>query len=150
MSFSNYPFNQDTAFNSLIITDNNVVLGTLGQTYSQAELIPINYQKLITAFDSAVITYLPIKNYSYISASNSIARINDEETYAVQGTNTAEALSALKSYWKNNLITDFEIVLGVVSNISESVHQNSGGVGAFHVEFKCQVTWFIATKNPYA
>ena len=78
----NYPFDQDLAFNSFIITDPTTVAGTLGRTYNQSELVPVSYPKIIAkSFVDASIKWLPLQETPFSRAQESILRQSDRRMY---------------------------------------------------------------------
>ena len=105
MASSNYPFNQDSAYNSFTLTDPVVVQSTLGRTYAQSELVPLNYSRLHTrALTDASITYYPVQEFVYVATAVPLARFQDEATNDIQGQILKAGLTSLYNYWKEQLM----------------------------------------------
>lgn len=148
MSSTNYPFDQDTQFQSFIITDKTIVTSVLGKTFSQQDLVVPDYAKMNAEFIAGTLTYLPIKSYSFLSDSIKFDFLSNEKTYKFQSTNLSNAIKELWNYWKDNIInnTKFQFPMGVVTNIQQTLHQDGTGAGLFHIETKLYVTWFTNLK----
>lgn len=158
MASSNYPFNQDTAFNSFNITDPNIVQATLGRTYAQSELVPVNYLRLFQkALTDASIKWFPLQEFIYISDAYVLADYQNESTAPVQSAELKLAFSQLFDYWKNFLILNslpsWNIPLNspmvVATPHVSKVEQDALG-GSFHLVIRFNLVVFVVPNSIYA
>jgi hypothetical protein len=160
MPASNYPFDQDRAFNSFVITDPTTVTGILGKTYAQSELVPVNYSRLMQrALSDASITWFPVQEFVYIADSDVIQKFQDETTSDIQGVVLKLAMADLYNYWKTQLLSNstpaWTIPLNapmiVVTPHASQVHQDIGiGASNFHLVLRFDVLTFVLPTSIYA
>jgi len=158
MASSNYPFNQDTAFNSFTITDANTVAGFLGQAYSQSELVPLNYSKLIQkSFIDVSIKWFPVQEYVWIADADPYANFQDEQILNVQGGILELALKALYNYWKTQLLQNTNLPYATPLNIPmvvatprEPQFLQDNGTGDMHLILKFDLVHFVLPTSIYA
>ena len=152
----NYPLNPDTSFESFFLTNDADVLTALGQTFTQNQLVPMNYQKVMNACISGALTYAPVREFVGISAPFLYGRINTESTFNIQSINLKDVLVQAYNYWKIDLlgVAPFQCVGGVVSEITTRILTDSTLVPAgdtFQVETKLKINWLVvASKSSYA
>jgi hypothetical protein len=102
------------------------------------------------------LTYAPVREFSFISASLRYDFISDEVTNNLQSINLKSALVAIYNYWKTDLllVSAFQCPMGVVTEISQNILSDSNpsaGSGLFQIETKLKVNWLtIASKSIYA
>ena len=157
MASTNYPFNQDTAYNSFVITDDVVVQSILGKTYSQSELVPINYIRILKkAFVDASIKALPLQEYVYVSDAFLNTELQEESLLPVQSGALRNAFGELYNYWKNFLInnsapwswaTPLNSPMLVATPISSQVVEQGAN---FHVILRFNLVVFVTPDSIYA
>lgn len=147
MSFSNYPYDQDKAFESFMLVDYTEQQLQFGRTFSQSELLPVNYAKLTQAFIDGTIPFVPLREYVF-SKQNTNLLINAEDVNFLQSEYLGNALTVLQQYYINNLFVDYKIAMGVVTDISTEV-QHIGGVSDILVKINLKVTWFAPSFSDY-
>jgi hypothetical protein len=158
MASSNYPFNQDTAFNSFTITDPTIVTATLGRTYAQSELVPVSYPKIIAkSFVDTTIKWMPVQEFVYIADAEATAQFQDEQTTNLQGGVLSLALKELYNYWKIQLInntnlpwaTPLNAPMLVATPLKPELVQDTVG-GSFHLILKFEIVVFVKPDSIYA
>lgn len=154
----NYPFDQDLAFNSFIITDPNAVTGVLGRPYNQNELVPVSYPKIITkSFTDISITWIPVQEFVYIADPDVLAKFQNESASDIQGTVLKLALTDLYNYWKDQLLnngapawaTPLNSPLIVVTPREPQLLQDNG-TGNFHLILKFDLVTYVLPTSIYA
>lgn len=157
MASSNYPFNQDTAFNSFTITDPTVVTGFLGKAYAQSELVPVSYSKLIArGFVDPSIKTFPLQEYVYVSDAHLGTELQEESILPIQSGALRLAMADLYNYWKDFLIgnqspwsyaTPINSPMMVVTPTSCNVTEQGGN---FHVILRFNLVVFVLPTSIYA
>ena len=157
MASSNYPFNQDTAFNSFTITDPVIVQATLGRTYAQSELVPVSYSKLIArTFVDASIKTFPLQEYVYVSDAFLGTELQEESINPIQSGALKLAMADLYNYWKDFLITNsvpwswstpLNSPMLVATPISSQVVHTATN---FHVILRFNLVVFVLPTSIYA
>lgn len=145
----NYPANQDTTIESWTLTTDADQLVAFGKIYGIGELLPVNYNNILTELLSLGIPYAPIREYVYTQAQSSRSRLNDEDGNLIQSNALASAMIELYEYWKNEILPNFGYPLGVVTLMSSEVLQDNEvapAVAQFHLVIKLKIQWFKTPK----
>jgi hypothetical protein len=145
----------DLAFESWIITDINQQKQSLGQVYNSSELVPLNYQKIFIANFYGNLpegAFPPVREFLNIQVAEDYGNINNEILNNIQGRALSETLGNLYEYWVDSLITNYQIPLGVVTEMKSSVSQDGGPsiLGKFHVITTFKINWFVLPDNPFS
>ena len=157
MSF--YPINPDTVVESFILTNPTRVKTDLGQAYSIKDLVPLNYQKLLIAAATEIpvpLAFIPIREYEYISTDNyKPDEISEEKFNFLQSSSLLIAFQQLIGYWDNQLLNNFEIPLGVVTEIKTDIIANPTGTAQvegnrFNIKHKMKIEWFTIPGTTWA
>lgn len=154
----NYPFDQDLAFNSFIITDPAVVSTTLGRMYNQSELVPVSYPKIIAkSFVDISIKWFPVQEFVYIADAEALATYQDEQVLNAQGGYLKLALGDLYNYWKTQLIQNTNLPWAtplnapmIVATPREPQLLQDNGTGDFHLILKFDIVTFVLPTSIYA
>jgi hypothetical protein len=152
----NYPLNPDTSFESFFLTKDSDVVAALGQTFTQNQLAPMNYQKVMDACISGALTYAPVREFVHISVPHVTGRIGAEVTFNFQSINLKNVLVEAYNYWKVDLlgVSPFQCVGGVVSEITTRILTDSAAIpvgDSFQIETKLKINWLVvAAKSAYA
>lgn len=158
MASSNYPFNQDTAFNSFTITDPVVVSGVFGRTYAQSELVPVNYPRLFAkSLTDVSITWFPTQEFVYVADAQVIGKFQDEATSDIQGSILKAAITSLYNYWKEQLMlnaapawaTPLNAPMIVATPRTPLTFQNQG-TGDIHLTLIFDIVTFVVPTSIYA
>ena len=147
MSSTNYPFFQDTAFESFMLVDYAQQQAAYGKTFAQSELLPINYAKLTQAFIDGTIAFVPLREYVFCKVQTTTFS-NAEDTNLWQSENLGNALIVLRDYYVNNLFTDFKVAMGVITDISSEI-QHIAGVSDAQLKITLKVNWFVPSFSDY-
>ena len=150
----NYPLNPDTSFESWFLTNEAEVISELGQSYNQNELVPINYQRLMDGFLQGDISYIPVREFVYIQDPDNYADLSKEADNLYQSQVYGECLQQAYKYWKDQLLLNFDIVGGIVTEMKTTILQDSVSLppsSRFQVQITLKINWLVvAEKNPYA
>jgi hypothetical protein len=150
----NYPLNPDTSFESWFLTNETEVIGDLGKSYNQNELVPINYARLMDAYIQGDIAYIPVREFVYISPAFDFNDINDEASNLNQSTAYGECLYQAYNYWKDRLLAELNIVGGIVTEMKTTILQDTTTIApsnCFQIQTTLKINWLVvAEKNPYA
>lgn len=158
MASSNYPFNQDTAYNSFTITDPVIVQATLGRTYSQSELVPVSYDKIFRkSLTDITIKWFPLQQYVFVTDAEAVATLQSESSNPVQSGWLQLAYNDLFAYWKNFLLqnsapawaTALKSPMLVATPLKPELIQDTVG-GSFHIVLKFDVVVFVTPNSIYA
>jgi hypothetical protein len=158
MASSNYPFNQDTAFNSFTITDPTIVTATLGRTYAQSELVPVNYDKVFRkSLTDVTIKWFPLQQYVFVADAEAVATLQSESSNPVQSGWLESAYKDLFDYWKNFLMTNsapswavpLNAPMLVATPLKPELIQDTVG-GSFHLILKFDLVVFVKPDSIYA
>jgi hypothetical protein len=158
MASSNYPFNQDTAFNSFTITDPTIVQSVFGRTYAQSELVPVNYPRLFTkSLTDVSITWFPVQEFVYISDAQLLIKFQSESTSDLQGFILKQAFTSLYNYWKEQLMlnsapawaTALNAPMIVVTPRAPLTFQDNG-TGDIHLTLIFDIVTFVVPTSIYA
>jgi hypothetical protein len=154
----NYPFDQDLAFNSFIITDSNILKSVLGRTYNQSELVPVSYPKIIAkSLVDVSIRWFPLQEFTYTSDALALVDLQNETVSNVQGNILLTALTDLFSYWKDQLFLNTNISwttalsapMVVATPREPQFIQNTVG-GTFHLILKFDLVIYVLPTSIYA
>lgn len=146
----NYPANQDTTIESWTLTTDADQLANFGKIYGIGELIPVNYNNILTELIALGIPYAPLREYVFIEAANTRGKINNEDGNLIQSNALASAMLELYEYWKNSILNDFGYPLGVVTLMSSEVLQDNEVApitAQFHLVLKFKIQWFKKPKK---
>ena len=150
----NYPLNPDTSFESFFLTDPKDVFAAFGQNYSQTQLVPMNYQKIMQGCVSGALTYAPVRELCFISDPFKYQDISSEDSNELQSINLKDLLIQAYSYWKTNLLNVpvFQCVGGVVVEITQQILPDSTAIptGVFYIETKFKINWLVIAGSFYA
>jgi len=154
-----YPFDQDLSFNSFIITNDKLVETVLGKHYTQNELVPVSYLKLIeqSLIVGTNMEWLPLQEYVFISDPENYGVISNEVTNNFQDGNLKLALEFLYSYWGTQLLkntnvpwtTPLNAPLIVVTPTKTQLVQDTLG-GNFHLILKFDIVTYVLPTSIYA
>lgn len=147
MSFSNYPYNQDSGFGSYTVIDLVEQENQFGKTYAQNELLPLNYTKLVTDYIDGVIPWIPLREIIRID-KYSTSDINDEVANLQQSIVTAKLLKTLQDYYVNRLM-GLKIAMGVVTDITSELRPFPSGSTDVWLTVKAKVIWFSIPTGDY-
>lgn len=150
-----YPLNPDTSFESFILTDEAAVKAAFGgKTYSVADLVPMNYSKILAALKAGTLTYAPIRHYINMDWSNAYTVISDEEGYNLQSKSLRSALLNLLSYWQTDLlgVAPFQCPMGVVTEMKNDVIFKDTFDTDFNGTIKTtiKINWFVIPGSLYS
>jgi hypothetical protein len=150
----NYPLNPDTSFESWFLTNEAEVIGQLGQSYNQNELVPINYQKIMQAVVDGFLSSTPVREFVSISDPYNYKDISDEANNGLQGFAYSDALNRAYEYWKDSLLPNIEIIGGVVTEMKTTILQDSyytAPSSKYQIQTTFKINWLvIAAKSIYA
>jgi hypothetical protein len=155
----NYPLNPDTSFESFFLSDLNEVQAVFGETYSQNELVPFNYQKLMLDYITGTIDSIPVRQLVCISNPIKWDEISDESTYKNQSKILGKSLGSAYTYWYSKLllIPVFQCPGGVVTEIKTVILPCSkqtdplDEVDMYQIQITLKINWLtIASKSIYA
>lgn len=147
----NYPANQDTTIESWTLTNDAEQLAFFGEIYGIGELLPVNYNEILTQLIALSIPYAPLREYVYIESKNTRSKINDEHVQTNQSEALATAMLQLYQYWKDAILPQFGYPLGVVTEMRSEVIQDNEVAPAtanFHVIITLKVQWFKTQNVP--
>jgi len=157
MATSNYPYNQDTAFNSFTITDPAIVQAGLGRTYSQSELVPVSYPKILEkANTDPSIKAFPLQEFIHLSVTATSIQLQQEGFSAFQSGQLSNAMRNLRAYWKDllfgngpswNWSVPLKCPMLIATPISTLVTEQGGN---FHVVLRFNLLIFVTPDSPYA
>jgi hypothetical protein len=137
----NYPANQDTTIESFTLTNDAEQLAYFSKIYGIGELIPVNYNEILTELIALTIPYAPLREYVYVEKTNSRATLNNETASQTQSTALATAMLELYDFWKVEILPNFGYPLGVVTAMnSEAIHDTIGT--GFHLIVTLKIQWF--------
>ena len=147
----NYPANQDTTIESWTLTTDADQLSYFGKIYGIGELLPVNYNNILTELIALSIPYAPIREYVFVEKATQRGKLNDEAGFTTQSLALSTAMLELYDYWKNSIlsISGFEYPLGVVTLMSSEVIQDNEvapAVANFHLVLKFKIQWFYLPK----
>lgn len=158
MASLNYPFNQDTAYNSFTITDPALVQATLGRTYSQSELVPVSYDKIFRkSLTDITIKWFPLQEYVFVTDAEALATLQSESTLVTQSGWLELVYKDLYDYWKNflfgNAVPSWATALNapmlVATPREPQLIQDTAG-GSFHIVYKYDLVVFVVPTSIYA
>ena len=147
----NYPANQDTTIESWTLTTDADQLAEFGKIYGIGELLPVNYNEILTELLVLGIQYAPIREYVYVTTANTRGKLNNEDAELIQSNALATAMLELYEYWKKTILPDFGYPLGVVTLMSSEVLQDNevAPIAAqFHLVLKFKIQWFKTLPKP--
>lgn len=152
MAISNYPENQDTSFESFLITNDFDVISRLGRVYTQGELRPIDYKKIMLANYAGTLANAPVRELVYLSRGATSGAINGESAAfpRLQSTNLKDVLAEAYRYWSFYMLANFSSPLGVCTDISQSVVLENPTTGLYSIQTKLKINWFVLPTSPYA
>jgi hypothetical protein len=154
----NYPFDQDLAFNSFIITNDTIQKAVYGRTYNQNELVPVSYPKIIAkSLVDASIRWFPLQEFTYTSSPIDLGDLQDESNTNVQGATLWTALQDLYSYWKDQLFLNTNLAWTTalsaplcVATPREPQFIQDNGTGNFHLILKFDLVIYVLPTSIYA
>lgn len=141
----NYPANQDTTIESWTLTTDADQLVNFGKIFGIGELLPVNYNNILTELIALNIPYAPLREYVYVTTATTRAKLVDEQGNLFQSNALASAMLELYEYWKNQILANFNYPLGVVTLMSSEVVQDGAvppTAAGFHLVIKLKVQWF--------
>jgi hypothetical protein len=144
----NYPANQDTTIESWTLTNDAEQLLQFGKIYGIGELIPVNYNEILTELIAGNITYAPLREYVFAEKQWTRSQIISENTNLKQSNALATAMLELYDYWLLRILPDFEYPLGVVTAMSSEVIQDNDTppTSNFHLVITLKIQWFKVPK----
>lgn len=152
----NYPLNPDTSFESFFFTDDAKVLLAFGKTYTQNQLVPVNYQKImLRAVGGFLFENLPVREFVSIYTPELFTDINASAISDVQQAAFAAALTNLYNYWDLKLLNGVKtkIVGGMVTEMTTQVVAEPLSIGTaneFQIVTTFKINWFVLPNNPLA
>jgi hypothetical protein len=147
MSSTNYPYDQDKAFETFMLVSYPEQIAKYGKTFGQADLLPVDYAKLSRAFFDGTIPFIPLREFVF-SKVQTTTFVNNEDTNFFQSENLGNALQILFNYYLNNLFNDYKIAMGIVTDISSEV-QHIAGVNDAELKITIKVLWFAPSFSDY-
>jgi hypothetical protein len=141
----NYPANQDTTIESWTITNNAAQLSYFGKIYGIGELVPVNYNQILTELIALTIPYAPLRDFIFIEKQWTRAQIINEQGDLKQSNALATAMLQLYDYWENKVLYVFDYPLGIVTAMTTEVVQDNEvapTVAQFHLVITLKVQWF--------
>lgn len=140
----NYPANQDTTIESWTLTTDAEQLSYFGKIYGIGELIPVNYNDILTDLISLSIPFAPLREYVFVEKQWTRPQLVSEATNIKQSLALATAMIELYQYWKRQILPTFDYPLGVVTLMSSEVIQDNDTppTSNFHLVIKFKVQWF--------
>jgi hypothetical protein len=136
----NYPANQDATIESWTLTNDAEQLAYFSKIYGIGELIPVNYNEILTELIAGSIPYAPLREYVFVEKTNTRLVQNNETANQTQSTTLATAMVELYDFWKTEILPNFGYPLGVVTAMtSEAIHDNGTG---FHLIVTLKIQWF--------
>ena len=139
MSFSNYPFDQDKSFESFTLVDLAKQQLVYGKTYSQADLKPVNYAKLMADFVGGTLPFIPPREFLY-TKSHPEPDFNDENGYNLQGEALGKCLANVFQYYQQQMFP-LKVAMGVVTEL-RSYAQHIAGATSIQIFVTAKVVWF--------
>jgi len=152
----NYPLNPDTSFESFFFTDDAKVKLAFGETYSQSELVPINYQKIMLAVVSGALSQnVPVREFVSIYSPELSPDINASSLTNVQQFAFTAAITDLYNYWDIKLLNAgiTKIVGGMVTEMTTKVVPAPLAIPAddvFQIVTTFKINWFVKPNNQFA
>jgi hypothetical protein len=153
-----YPSNPDTSLESFLITKQDVQILNFGRTISQAECVPLNYNKIaLDALSLGII--IPVRELCFIGDLTFYQTIDDENTALIQSTNLQSVITMAFAYWEDQLsqITTYAVAMGVVTEIKTSIIKDFytkaeaiESEGLFRVVTTLKINWLTPTNGKYA
>ena len=147
----NYPANQDTTIESWTLTTDADQLAEFGKIYGIGELLPVNYNEILTELIALNIPYAPLREYVYVEKPNSRAILNNETGNQAQSIALATAMVELYDFWKVEILPNFRYPLGVVTEMRSEVIKDSSippALAQFHIVITLKITWFKIPPKP--
>jgi hypothetical protein len=140
----NYPANQDTTIESWTITNDAEQLAAYGKIYGIGELVPVNYNEILTELIAGNIPYAPLREYVFIEKQWTRTQIISEQTNVKQSNSLANAMLELYDYWLLQILPNFDYPLGVVTAMSSEVIQDNDTppTSNFHLVITLKIQWF--------
>ena len=151
MSTINYPIDQDKSIESWTLTTQADQIAAFGKVYGIGELVPVNYNEILTLILLAKIPYAPLREYVFISTKHGRTTLNNENIGLHQSTELSTAMIQLYLYWRDQILPDFNYPLGVVTLMSSEVIQDNAEPGTqalFHLAITLKVQWFQIPPTP--
>lgn len=139
MSTTNYPFLQDTSFESFTIIDEGKQNLYFGRTYGQADLLPLDMGKIARAYIDGTLVYPFLRQFS-VTFNYIQADFNDEVLQNHQGQLLGELITMLYDYY-TSIMSANKIALGVCTEIKSTI-QHKGGVNDIQLTYTAKVVWF--------
>jgi hypothetical protein len=135
MSTTNYPFFQDTAFQSFRLYDEAKQILIFGRTFGQSELLPVDLGKV---FADPTVPIVFLQEFSYTEQHPS-ATFNDEVGNLLQSTQMRSLLQQMQDYYLS--LFAYKIAMGLVTDIRSTI-QHKGGASDIQLTFTAKVVWF--------
>ena len=152
----NYPLDPDRSFESFLITTSADQQAVFGQVFSQNELVPMNYNKILQACVGGTLTYSPLREIIYVSDTNTFRFFRMESINNAQGTALKNAFIEAYNYWQRSLllIPQFQCPMGIVTEIVSTLLSDSSIpqiTNTFQLQIKLKINWLtIPEKSIYA
>ena len=146
MSSTNYPSFTDTSFEAFSLVSEADQVAVFGRTYSQSELVPVSYAKLLDAYINGAITRIPIREIYYTRAIDNI-QYNNEAGKTYQSDALTKCLESLFSTYQTYFV--YDIAMGVVTELTQEI-QHIAGANDIQIKYKAKVLWFSIPNGLYA
>jgi hypothetical protein len=106
----NYPANQDTTIESWTLTNDAEQFAYFGKIYGIGELIPVNYNEILTDLIAGNIPYAPLREYVFAEKQWTRTQIISENTnLKVKAEMFTRELDAVRVKGKNEPVKIFEL-----------------------------------------
>lgn len=151
-----YPLNPDTSFESFILYDEGAVKFFIGKEYSIADLVPMNYQKIIADANAfpQLLSFTPLREISFIAGPHPAGDINVEATLLLQSVALKNNLGRAYQYYSSQIVPNpnLKCPLGVVTEMQEEIlgPHNLAGSDVFYIRYKLKINWFVIPGSPFS